>query len=158
MYEIRPITDLRLDELQLLLDESLQEGFGFIERLWQDYASGANRFATDGAILLGVYDDDRLIGIGGVHPDPYLNRPDVGRIRHVYILSAYRRRGVGKLLMEALITHARTHFDLLTLRTLTPSAAAFYEALGFDNQPTVAEATHTLRLKPTRAAQPPNIS
>ncbi len=143
---IRPVEALMLSNLRPLLDESLVEGYGFVQKLWDDYESGKNRFDTGGAILLGVFDDDHLVGVGGVQGDPYLKRADVGRIRHVYILHAYRRQGVGKRLLEELIQHAQAHFSLLTLRTQTQSAAAFYVASGFDDQPVFPEATHFLRL------------
>ena len=143
---VRPVEILTLSDLGLLLDESLTEGYGFVQTLWDDYESRKNRFDAGGAILLGAFDDGHLVGVGGVQSDPYLKRADVGRIRHVYVLHAYRRRRVGKRLLEALIEYAHGHFSLLTLRTQTETAAAFYEAIGFDNQPIFPEATHFLRL------------
>src|SRR5690349_19502347 len=117
---VRPVENLMLSDLRPLLDESLAEGYGFIQKLWDEYESGVNRFDTGGAILLGAFDGQRLVGVGGVQRDPYLKRDDVGRIRHLYVLAAYRRQGVGKRLLEALIDHAQAHFTLLTLRTQTP--------------------------------------
>jgi GNAT superfamily N-acetyltransferase len=143
---VYPLEKLTPEDLRPLLNESLSEGYDFIQRLWDDYEQGTNRFDTAGAILLGVFNGQHLIGVGGIQRDPYLNRPDVGRVRHVYILKAYRRQGVGKRLLEALIQHARADFTLLTLRTQTQSAAAFYVASGFDDQPLFPDATHFLRL------------
>ena len=143
---INPIEKLTLSELRPLLDESLSEGYSFIQTLWDEYKSGRNRFDGQGARLLSVFDDQHLIGVGGVQRDPYLNRTDVGRVRHVYVLRVYRREGVGKRLLEGLIEHARVHFNVLTLRTQTEAAAAFYEAIGFDNRPEFPDATHCLWL------------
>jgi GNAT superfamily N-acetyltransferase len=144
-FMIRLLPTLSATDLRPVLDESLSEGFGFVQTLLDEYESGANRFDTVGAALLGIYDSGTLIGIGGVQPDPYLNRADVGRVRHVYILNAYRRRGVGKCLLDALIQHAGEHYSLLTLRTPTPAAAAFYEAIGFARETVIPEATHSLK-------------
>jgi GNAT superfamily N-acetyltransferase len=145
---ILPITELSADELQPLLDESLSEGYRFVQTLLDEYLLGTNRFDTPGAALLGVYVQAQMIAIGGVHQDPYLQRADVGRVRHVYVLNDYRRHGVGKLLLDALVEQARSHFTLLTLRTNMQAAAAFYEAIGFSSEPHVLNATHWLELSP----------
>lgn len=143
---VSPIRELHPETLKPLLDESLSEGYNFVQTLSDEYQSGANRFETAGAALLGVYAQGHMIGIGGVHQDPYLQRADVGRIRHVYVLNTYRRHGIGRLLLGALVEHARQHFSVLTLRTNTPDAAAFYEAIGFSTAPRFHDATHWMEL------------
>ena len=143
---ITPIARLDGDALAPLIREAVEDGYGFVQTLWDEYESGKNRFDTPGAALLGVYESGRLIGVGGVQQDPYLKRADAGRVRHVYVLREFRRHGVGKQLLEALIAHARQHFDLLTLRTNTEAAAAFYVALGFSDAPEGRDATHWMRL------------
>ena len=145
---IRQVDTLDAAALDPLLAESLSEGYRFVQTLLDEYTSGVNRFDTPGAALLGTYRDSRLIGIGGVHQDPYLQRVDVGRVRHVYVLREFRRHGVGRLLLDGLIDHATAHFTMLTLRTNTTAAAAFYEAIGFSTQSLPPEATHWMRLKP----------
>lgn len=144
---VLPIKELHPEALKPLLDESLSEGYRFVQTLQDEYQSGANRFETTGAILLGVYAQGHLIGIGGVQQDPYLQRADIGRIRHVYVLKACRRHGIGKLLLHALVDHAHQHFTVLTLRTNTPDAARFYEAIGFSSAPRFPDATHWLELR-----------
>ena len=37
-----------------------------------------------------------MVGIGGLNIDPYLALPDVGRVRHLYVLRKCRGRGAGK--------------------------------------------------------------
>jgi GNAT superfamily N-acetyltransferase len=137
---------LSAEAMRPLLDEGLRQGFRFVQTLLDEYESGVNRFDTEDAALFGVYEADRLIGVGGVQRDPYLNRADVGRVRHVYVLNAYRRQGVGKRILDALIEHAGEHYTLLTLRTPTVAASAFYEAIGFSRETVIPEATHSLRL------------
>lgn len=146
MPEVRPITRLSRDDLQPLLEASLAEGYDFVQQLWEEYQSGVNRFDAGGAALLGVYDGDVMIAIGGVHPDPYLQQAEIGRIRHVYVLPQQRRAKVGRALMLGLIDHARAHFRVLTLRTLTAHGDAFYVTLGFSREPRFEQATHWLTL------------
>lgn len=145
---IRPISFLTEAELQPLLVTSLDEGYELVQTLWDEYVSGKARFDSGGAVLYGIYVDSALIAVGGVHRDPYLDRADIGRIRHVYVMPEYRRAGVGRRLIAALIDHARESFAFLTLRTLTAHADAFYVSLGFSREPRFEHATHWLSLEP----------
>lgn len=144
---VQPIRDLHPAALKPLLDESLSEGYHFVQTLSDEYQSGANRFDAPESLLLGVYAENKLVGIGGVLQDPYLKRSDTGRVRHVYVLREFRRYGVGRLLLEALIAHARQHFSVLTLRMSNETAGAFYVALGFSTAPRFPDATHWLELR-----------
>lgn len=144
--DVRVIASLSLTALEPTLRASLDEGYSFIQQLWDEYQSGVNRFDAPGAALLGVDQADALIAIGGVHPDPYLQRHDIGRVRHVYVLPQHRRAKIGGLLMSALIDHSRDHFAFLTLRTLTAHGDAFYTALGFSREPRFEQATHWMAL------------
>ncbi|MBW4438435.1 MAG: GNAT family N-acetyltransferase [Pleurocapsa minor GSE-CHR-MK-17-07R] len=144
---IHLITHLTITELRPLLDASLAEGYTFIQKLWDEYDMGAMTFCENGAGLLGITDETQLIGIGGVHTDPYLQIPTIGRIRHVYVLAAHRRKGIGKQLIEGLIAHAAPQFMILTLRTQTEEGRNFYTALGFSEEPRFENATHWLELK-----------
>lgn len=143
---LRSIDSLTLDALQPILRASLDEGYHFIQQLWDEYQSGINRFDGEGAVLMGLYRSQTMAAIGGVHPDPYLQRRDIGRVRHVYVLPEHRRAKIGGLLMSALIDHSHDHFAFLTLRTLTAHGDAFYSALGFSREPRFEQATHWLAL------------
>ena len=129
--------------LEHLRDEAARDGFGFLERLVADWASGANTFSRPGECLLGALADGRLVGVGGLNVDPYSPRTDLGRIRHVYVLDAWRHKGVGRALIDDLVREARGLFRELRLRTGT--AAAFYVRCGFGpvDDPT---ASHALKL------------
>jgi GNAT superfamily N-acetyltransferase len=144
--QIHPIHELQAQAWQTLLTTSLDEGYDFIQKLCDEYAAGTNRFDALQSVLLGVYLNDELIAVGGVHPDPYLQTTTVGRVRHVYVLPEYRRQGVGRELMLALIQHARAHFATLTLRTPTAHGDSFYKSLGFTDEPRFDNATHWLHL------------
>lgn len=142
MIHLQTIERLSLELLQPLLDASLREGYTFIQKLWDEYESGAVPFTEPGALLLGGFVDSQLAAVGGVHPDPYLNVPTIGRIRHVYVQPQLRRHGVGALLVQALMAQSAAHFTTFTLRTMTEHGCAFYEALGFSAQPRFAQASH----------------
>lgn len=144
MNAIAPITRLTLPALQPLIDASSAEGYTFVQSLWRDYRSGANRYSGRGEVLLAASQDDCLIAIGGIHADPYAGLPTIGRIRHVYVLPAYRRQGIGQALVRQLIAHGSGHFTNITLRTLTEHGRAFYLALGFSDEPRFPESTHWL--------------
>jgi GNAT superfamily N-acetyltransferase len=55
----------------------------------------------------------------------------MGRIRRVYVRSAWRNRGIGRTLVAALVDHARTHFSCVRLRAENAGAAGLYESMGF---------------------------
>jgi GNAT superfamily N-acetyltransferase len=131
-----------------LVADNNAEGWDFLNRLAAEYASGHNRFDQPGEALFLACKGEVVIGIGGLNRDPYSHDSLVGRVRHVHVLATHRRRGVGRRLMQAILTEARGHFRLLTLRTFNPAAAAFYRSLGFHTEPPIPHATHHLELAP----------
>jgi GNAT superfamily N-acetyltransferase len=144
--EIIRLGKLPMDDLQPLVEESHDQGFEFLNRLVAEYASGINRFDKPGEALFGVYCDDNLIAVGGLNQDPYLSESDIARVRHVYVLLAWRNQGIGKQLMQAIIGEAKGRFRLLTLRTFSAEADGFYRAIGFQTKPEIQAATHHLVL------------
>jgi GNAT superfamily N-acetyltransferase len=135
---VERLSDPSVDGLGALLAESEQAGSRIVRRLVEEWASGANRFDRPGEALFAAWIDGRLVGVCGLNVDPYSAEPRLGRVRHLYVLSAYRRRGIGRQLVEEVITAARGRFDGLRLSTANPVAARFYEGLGFR----FTEATH----------------
>ncbi|GGA81701.1 GNAT family N-acetyltransferase [Puia dinghuensis] len=121
--------------IESLVDESKQEGFEFVQRTIHDWNSGTNRFSQTGEGLWGLVSGTELIGIGGLNIDPYVDDAGVGRVRHLYIRQAYRRKGCAALLMNTIIERAQLYFHILRLFTANPAAAAFYEQLGFEHLP-----------------------
>lgn len=144
---IESLDDMPLAELQPLIDESQAEGFTFVERLVANYQDGSNRFAGPGEVLYGVYARSRLVAVGGLNRDPYLSAGKTGRVRHVYVLAAWRRRGIGRKLMEQIIRRANDYFEMLTLRTLSSDADQFYRSLGFRTDSPPEHSSHFLPLK-----------
>jgi GNAT superfamily N-acetyltransferase len=133
------------DELERLIEASEAEGFRFVTRLAEEYISGANRFEQQDEALFGAY-DGALVGVCGLNRDPYTGDTQIGCVRHLYVLPNYRRLGIGARLVDKVINEARRHYALLTLRTTTPAADAFYHVIGFEATIQVKDATHCMRL------------
>lgn len=126
-----------------LIAESQQQGHDFIVRMKDEWGSGKNRFQLQNEILFGLYTSEgTLVGIGGLNLDPYLSDPSVGRVRHVYVLEAYRNKGFAKLLVQQIMDHAKSRFRLLRLRTHNPDAYRLYESLGFSRVANESDSAH----------------
>ena len=151
---IERISDLAAGQVAALVAESEAQGLRFVRRLAEDWASGANRFDRPGEALFVARADGRVVGIGGLNVDPYAAEPTVGRVRHLYVLTAYRRLGIGRRIVEEIIEAARGRFERLRLSTSNPEAARLYERLGFHPRADVAHCTHAMekRAQPERTA------
>jgi GNAT superfamily N-acetyltransferase len=144
MTTIVRIADLELDTLQKLRVESSREGFKFMVRLCDEWASGANRFNQPGEALFVAVADGQVVGVCGLNCDPYARDPRIGRVRRLYVAPAHRHRGVGRVLLETVVTHARGHFSRLRVRT--EAGGDFYTAHGFQRTALDPEVTHVLEL------------
>ncbi|MGH9331210.1 MAG: GNAT family N-acetyltransferase [Vicinamibacterales bacterium] len=134
------------DCLGALVAESEKHGLRFIRRLAEEWASGANRFDRPGEALFVGRVAGEVVGVCGLNVDPYADEPTVGRVRHLYVLVAHRRRGIGRQLVTEVIETARSRFDRLRLRTENAGAAQFYETLGFRRSVGVRDCTHIMEL------------
>lgn len=138
---------LPLDRFADLVTESEQAGHRFLRRLLEEWDSGVNRFDRPGEALFIASVDDQVLGVCGLNIDPYILQPRVGRVRHLYVSSVHRRRGIGRRLVRELILFARGVFDRLRLRAENEIAAQFYEASGFRRCPGEPDCTHVLELR-----------
>jgi GNAT superfamily N-acetyltransferase len=128
---IERLSDLPLAALAPLLAESEQAGHRFVRRLADEWATGINRFDKPGEAFFAAWSGERLVGVCGLNVDPYTTDPQVGRVRHLYVLVEFRLLGVGRQLVAAVVTSAQGRFAALRLRTDSPKAAAFYERMRF---------------------------
>lgn len=133
-----------------LRQESEAAGIRFIAKLMDHWASGANRFDQAGEGLWLLWDEHEPVAFVGLNVDPYLGRPEVGRIRHLYVAKAWRRHGLARALVAWALEQALPHFEVVTLRSLDEQAAAFYRQVGFHESPRFDQATHWWPLKPLR--------
>jgi len=119
------------EDIYQLATEAREQGFRFLDRLIDDFQSGNNRFDLPGEALFAVFESGKCIGVGGVNVDPLGQSTCTGRVRRVFVSSAVRGQGVGKLLMLEIENWAKVRFTQLQLFTDTPGASAFYGSLGY---------------------------
>jgi GNAT superfamily N-acetyltransferase len=118
-----------------------------VDRLCEEWRQGVNRFQREGEAFYLGRSEGHILGVGGVNLDPYCNSREIGRVRRLYVVAEYRRRGVGRTLVERAIQEARRSFRELRVRAGSADAAAFFVALGFEAIRDPADATHRLLLR-----------
>jgi GNAT superfamily N-acetyltransferase len=146
IIEIRLVNELLCFDLSDLLEESILEGHHHIQRLLDDYKTGVNRFALPGECLFLALQEERVIGVCGLNRD-LQNGILYGRLRRFYVIKAFRRSGIGKRLVDAVIANATTSFKYICLHTDSPIAAAFYKSMGFEIENSLSNSTHVKVLK-----------
>ena len=101
--------------------------FGYKESVLELVAE----FAPPGGRLLLASFDGHVAGCAGLRR----LSPEIGEIKRVYVRPAFRRKRVGRALIEAIISAARTiGYRKLRLETASfmEGAQALYRSLGFD--------------------------
>lgn len=118
------ITDLGMD--------ARRDGHRSVDRLVDEWVDDRNRFDRPGECLLLAYGGGILAGVGGVTVEP----TDISlfRVRRLYVRVAARRHGVGRLIVETLLHHVRSHTGVVTVNAGTAEASAFWLRMGFAPQ------------------------
>jgi len=143
---IQQIEDLMIYEHDYLVKESKDEGFRFLIKLISEYENKINTFSKTGECLYGIFQGERLIGIGGLNEDPYTENNKIGRVRRFYIAKEYRRKGLGSLLLVRVLSDAKKHFNIVVLHTDTEQGDKFYTSSGFVKGIKYVGASHYLNL------------
>ncbi len=120
------------------------EGHTFVLRTVEEWIDGSNRFDRPGEHLFVARVDTTVVGMCGLNIDPYVDDPDVGRLRHLYVAPEWRRHGVATGLVRDCLASAKS-FGRVRVRTFDKGAAAFYLALGF-REVDEPDATHATKL------------
>ncbi len=141
--EIRPLGEedaatywnLRLEALQ-------KDPFAFGKAAEEHQATKvdvtANRFRnmSDENFTLGAFDGDQLIGMATFIREAGLKERHKGRIYGVYVTASQRGRGVGNVLMAALLKKAQANPELeqilLAVAAGQKAAIQLYRKFGFE--------------------------
>lgn len=118
-------------DLTRLHRQAAVEGYSFVERTYREWLDGSNRFDRVGEGFFVAGDTSRTIGMCGLNRDPFIDDPEIGRLRHLYVSPEHRRRGIGRELVMTCLELAAGRFRRVRLRTFDDGAARFYERLGF---------------------------
>jgi ribosomal protein S18 acetylase RimI-like enzyme len=140
---------LALDPVRFapLLEASQREGWRHLERLRDEWDSGANRFEGPGeGLFVAIAPDGAWSALCGLAADPFARKAEIGRLRRLYVMPLTRRRGVGAALVRHVLARAGATFREVRVRTTDASASAFYAALGFEGVGHLEGATHRVVL------------
>lgn len=86
---------------------------------------------ASGAVALGAFDGDRLVGIGVVLPQL---RPGVAQLAYLHVSDGYRNAGIGGRLCSELEEIARRAGDtsMVVSATPSPNTVRFYARRGYE--------------------------
>ena len=97
------------------------------------------------SVVFGAFGDD-LVGSIGVYRDPHRKFSHKTHIWGMYVTPSYRGRGLGRELLEAAMSHARSIEGVLqvhlTVSDSSDAARGLYEAGGFEVWGTEPNALH----------------
>jgi GNAT superfamily N-acetyltransferase len=130
-FELEPVLDALPVGFDALRAEALAEGFRQVERLASDWETHTTRFDRDGEALLAARLHGVLVGIGGLTIEPVVF--GALRMRRFYVRPAFRRIGVGRQLVTALL--AGVDGDRSITVNAAPASIAFWESLDFSPDP-----------------------
>ncbi|PHG12075.1 GNAT family N-acetyltransferase [Bacillus toyonensis] len=143
---IQQIENLMKYEISHLVQDSKEGGFNFLIKLINEYENKINVFNKTGECLYGIFQGEKLIGIGGLNEDPYTENNKIGRVRRFYIAKEYRRKGLGRLLLVRILSDAKKYFNIVVLNTDTEQGDKFYTSGGFVKAKKYVRASHYLNL------------
>lgn len=91
------------------------------------------RLASPDERIVGVFDGETLIGIGGIARDPRVKLRHKALLYGMFVAPETAGRGLGRMIVDALIEQARSFVDSLhlTLMANNHRAHALYERCGF---------------------------
>ncbi|MFG6446697.1 GNAT family N-acetyltransferase [Roseateles sp. BYS180W] len=139
-YELRPLEpELLEDARDILLDyaRSLKVDLCF-QNYDQELATLPGEYAEPAGVLLLAYVDGQVAGCGGFRPLADVDYPNACEMKRLYVRSAFRRFGLGRVLAQALIDRAQAQgYSCMLLDTLDDMEAArdLYDTLGFVEVP-----------------------
>ena len=100
-------------------------------------AHAAERMTPDrDRAIFGAFDGETLVGTVGLQRERKLKLAHKAVIWGVYVAPKFRKRGVGRMLLQHALAHAASLPGLLQLtlgaNAANPAAIALYESVGFE--------------------------
>ena len=91
--------------------------------------------SPEDSAIFGAFDDSMLVGIVGIVRESVGKERHKSRIWGMYVTDSHRRRGLGKLLLNAAIEQARAWTGveqvILSVTEVAEDAKRLYERIGF---------------------------
>jgi N-acetylglutamate synthase-like GNAT family acetyltransferase len=126
---IRMTTDEDFEEIFNIINDAAIAYKGVIppDRWHEPYMTRVElQSQIEGGVLFSCYvDDDEIVGVMGIQ-----DKSDVALIRHAYVRTKQRKKGVGTLLLQELIKDIRKPVLIGTWKA-ADWAVRFYEKHGF---------------------------
>lgn len=135
-----PITALEFDELRAILREyaqSIQVDLCF-QNFEDELATLPGEYVEPRGALLMARVNGELVGCCALRPLDNVDYPNACEMKRLYVRKAFRKLGIGRQLVEAIMDCARqADYDCVLLDTLSDmeSARALYHDLNFDEIP-----------------------
>ncbi len=136
MIEVNPIYGAGLAEPVRLLEESLREG----EPVPEDFAETLRRAVETGELeVLAARAEGRVVGVVLLAYRLSVSAAGLfASIEDLYVRPAARRQGVGRTLLEAVERRSASRgVSYVEAQVEGEEAAAFYSALGYEEEPGV---------------------
>jgi hypothetical protein len=130
-YNIFVMNDSFIPMLEELKEDALNDGYRIVKRTIEQWKDKTNRFSSKKEVLYGVEEQGKIIAIGGINIDPYLMDDEIGRIRHIYVHSEHRNKGIATALLEKILLEKEKEYKVIRLSTKNEAAMSLYEAYGF---------------------------
>ncbi len=116
--------------LGALLAQAREGGFDWIASLPDDWA--VRPFTDAGEGLFVVFAGRDLVAIAAISADPFVQAPDTGRLKYIYVSRDLRGFGIADRLVRACLKRAGPHWRRIRLHTDNPVAARLYARYGFE--------------------------
>lgn len=119
-----------MNVVRVTTEEELKEAFAirkivFVEEQRVDVEEEIDQF-EESSVHFVLYDDDDAVGAGR-----FRMVDGKGKVERICVLPSYRRKGSGKMIMDAIENFAKTQpVEVLKLNAQT-HAIPFYEKLGY---------------------------
>jgi GNAT superfamily N-acetyltransferase len=136
MIEVVPTCGAELAEPLSLLEESLREG----EPVPEDFAETLRETAETGAVeVLAARAEGRVVGVAVLAYRLSISAAGVfASIEDLYVRPDARRQGIGRALLEAVEERCASRgVSYVEAQVEDEGAAAFYSALGYEEEPGV---------------------